>query len=159
MNPKKIHTTIHSFLSESKVSDKMKEILNTDRVYDIQFNGLASKEGWKISIAGSTIDHIYDVHSRLHNYLTLKKIAHKVATRKRISSGIPEQDKKIYTIYVPDGQDLPKLLHKIEYLLKGYKGWQNIRLPLKGYEVYSGGISFRNDRDSSGNYIPATSLQ
>ncbi len=139
----------------TKISDKMKEALNSNKVYDIQFNGLKSDNGWKISIVGKKTTDIYDLYDRLSNYLSNHKITHKVATIKRIESNLPEQNRKLFTIYVPNTMDINKLLLKVEYLLKGYKGWSDIKMPFKGYEVYSGGICFRNDRDDYGNYIPA----
>jgi hypothetical protein len=48
--------------------------------------------------------------------------------------------------------DYKKLALQIEYLLKGYKGWHNIKTPTN-YEHYSNGIFIRNDRDEYGQYI------
>ena len=137
------------------ISEQMKKMLNTDKVYDIQFNGLKSSDGWKISIVGKKMNDIYDLYERLNSYLVSHKITHKVATSKRLESNLPEQNRKLFTIYVPNTTDINKLLIKVEYLLKGYKGWQDIKIPFKGYKVYSGGICFRNDRDDYGDYIPS----
>jgi len=139
----------------AKINEQMKQTLNSDKVYDIQFNGLKSTDGWKISIVGKKMADVYDLYDRLSNYLSNHKITHKIATRKRLESNLPEQNRKLVTIYVPNTMDIRKLLLKVEYLLKGYRGWHDIKLPFKGYEVYSGGICFRNDRDDYGNYIPA----
>ena len=139
----------------TKISEPMKKVLNSDTAYDIQFNGLKSSNGWKISIVGKKMNDIYDLYERLNTYLVNHKISHKIATRKRLESNLPEQNRKLVTIYVPNAMDINKLLLKVEYLLKGYKGWHDIKLPFKGYEVYSGGICFRNDRDEYGDYIPA----
>ena len=135
------------------------EKFNSSKLYDISFEGLKSDNGFKISIVGKTMEDVYDLYNRLHEYLIKHNIAHKIATKKRVESNIKEQNRKLVTIYVPNDADINKLLFKIEYLLKGYNGWQDIRLPHKGYEVYSGGISFRNDRDDYGNYIPAKRLE
>ncbi len=137
------------------LSDNMLKSLNSDKLYDLSFDGLPSKKGWKISIVGKQMKDVYDLYLRLHDWLDNHNIAHKIATRKRVESGVFEQNRKLFTIYVPDNSDINKLLIKIEYLLKGYKGWHDIKLPFKGYEVYSGGISFRNDRNEYGIYIPA----
>ena len=139
----------------TSINKQITKMLNTDKVYDIQFNGLKSSDGWKISIVGKKMNDIYDLYERLNNYLVNHKIAHKVATSKRLESNLPEQNRKLFTIYVPNSMDINKLLLKVEYLLKGYKGWQDIKIPFKGYNVYSGGICFRNDKDDYGNYIPA----
>jgi hypothetical protein len=150
-----IMAAIHEHLNESNTSDGIIKRLNTDNLYDISFNGKPSKNGWKISIVGKTMDNVYDLYNRLHNWLSNHNIAHKIGTKKRIESDINEQNRKIFTIYVPDDININRLLIKIEYLLKGYKGWHDIKLPFEGYEVYSGGISFRNDRNEYGDYVPA----
>ncbi len=150
-----IKETIRESLNEHKISDNTIKLLNTNKIYDLFFNGKPSDKGWKISIVGKTMEDVYDLYDRLHNWLIGHNIAHKIGTKKRIESDILEQNRKIFTIYVPDDVDINKLLIKIEYLLKGYKGWYNIRLPFRGYQVYSGGISFRNDRNEYGEYIPA----
>jgi len=143
----------------TKISEPMKKVLNSDTAYDIQFNGLKCSDGWKISIVGKKMNDIYDLYERLNTYLVNHKISHKIATRKRLESNFPEQNRKLLTIYVPNTMDINKLLLKVEYLLKGYKGWHDIKLPFKGYEVYSGGICFRNDRDEYGDYIPAKNVK
>ena len=143
----------------TKISEPMKKVLNSDTTYDIQFNGLKCSDGWKISIVGKKMNDIYDLYERLNTYLVNHKISHKIATRKRLESNFPEQNRKLLTIYVPNTMDINKLLLKVEYLLKGYKGWHDIKLPFKGYEVYSGGICFRNDRDEYGDYIPAKNVK
>lgn len=142
-------------LNENTISDNILKLLNTDKKSDIFFDGRSSKSGWKISIAGKEMKDVYDLYIRLHKWLYGHNIAHKIGTKKRIESKVSEQNRKVFTIYVPDDMDIKKLLLKIEYLLKGYNGWRDIKLPFNGYEVYSGGISFRNDRDEYGEYIPA----
>ena len=135
--------------------DKVKELLNSEKVFDINFDGKPSKKGLKISIAGKKMEDVYELYDRLHKWLDIKNIAHKIATQKRLNYSNYEQSKKLFTIYVPDDTDLNKLLLQIEFLLKGYTGWHGIRLPFRKYEVYSGGIQFRNDRDEYGNYVPS----
>jgi hypothetical protein len=154
-----IKTSIREYLNENTIPDNILKLLNTDKIYDLSFNGKTSKNGWKISIVGKKMEDIYDLYERLHNWLNNHNIAHKIGTKKRIESDILEQNRKIFTIYVPDDMDINKLLLKIEYLLNGYKGWQDIRLPFNGYKVYSGGISFRNDRNEYGDYIPAKNVK
>jgi len=126
---------------------------------DIMFPGSSSNNGWKLSIVGKSKEDAEDLYKRLNKWLSLKGIAHKFATNKRVNHKDYEQSKKLVTIYVPDGMDHLKLASKVENLLKGYKGWQDIKLPFKGYEHYSNGIFFRNDRDESGNYIPAKNIK
>jgi hypothetical protein len=133
----------------------MKLNLNCTHAYDIHFDGHPSKKGNKISIVGKSLNDAYDVCNRLHNWLSIKNIAHKIATQKRINHSNYEQSKKVLTIYVPDNTDPFTLMLKIECLMKGYKGWHDIKLPFTNYEHYSNAIFFRNDRDDSGNYIPA----
>lgn len=147
-----------NIIKENSISDNILKLLNTDKIPDLSFNGKPSKNGWKISIAGKKMEDVYDLYERLHKWLSGHNIAHKIGTKKRIESKVLEQNRKIFTIYVPDDMDINKLLVKIEYLLKGYKGWKDIRLPFNGYEVYSGGISFRNDRNEYGDYIPAKEI-
>ena len=36
----------------TSINKQITKMLNTDKVYDIQFNGLKSSDGWKISIVG-----------------------------------------------------------------------------------------------------------
>lgn len=147
--------TINEYLTEQEIKiDQIKQLLLSDKKYDISFNGKPSNNGWKISIVGKKMDDIYELYDRLHVYLEKHNIAHKIATKKRIESGIFEQNRKLFTIYVPDDIDMKILLIKIEYLLKGYTGWYDIKLPFTDYEVYAGGIMTRNDRDENGEYIP-----
>ncbi len=136
------------------ISEAIKKALNSDKVYDLSFDGLNSSNGWKISIVGKKMDDIYDLYERLHGFLDRHNIAHKIGTRKRLEAKVAEQNRKLVTIYVPNKVDINKLLLKVEYLLKGYTGWHGIRLPFTGYQVYAGGICVRNDRDEYGDYIP-----
>jgi hypothetical protein len=129
--------------------------LNTELRYDINFNGKQSDNGWKLSIIGKSLEDSIDVFKRLHSWLTLKNISHKSATKKRVEHDHYEQSKKVMTIYVPNDMDYRELAHKIEILLRGYKGWEDIKLPFKSYEHYSNAIFFRNDRNENGEYIPA----
>jgi len=131
------------------------KLLNTELRYDIQFNGKNSDNGWKLSIIGKSLEDSIDVFKRLHSWLTLKNISHKSATKKRVEYDHYEQSKKVMTIYVPNDMDHKKLAHKIEIILSGYKGWEDIKLPFKSYEHYSNAIFFRNDRNENGKYIPA----
>jgi hypothetical protein len=136
-------------------SYSIENLLGSTRVYDIHFDGESSKNGYKISIVGKSMDDVLDLYNRLHKWLSLKNIAHKIATKKRIEHSDYEQSKKLVTIYVPDSMNIFELMVKVEVLLKGYDGWHDIKLPFKGYEHFSNAIFFRNDRDQYGNYIPA----
>ena len=141
------------------IKENYSNLFDRARKYDISFPGDPSKNGWKLSIVGKSKKDAEFLYNKLHKWLSIKNIAHKFATGKRVDHKNQEQSKKLATIYVPDGTDHLKLAGKIENLLKGYKGWQDIKLPFKGYEHYSNGIFFRNDRDESGNYIPAKSIK
>ena len=134
----------------------MEDILMNANKYDIQFNdGRDSSNGDKISIVGKKMKDVFDIYNRLHQWLDNKNITYKVATNKRVSHENYEQSKKLMTIYVPNDMDFKFLLLRIDYLLKGYNGWYDIKLPFKGYSHYSGGVFYRNDRDEYGSYIPA----
>jgi hypothetical protein len=141
------------------INEPMLKSLNSEKIFDINFSGLPSKNGDKISIIGKSMADVYELYNRLHNWLENHNIAHKIATKKRVTNNNYEQSKKLVTIYVPDNIDIKKLLIKIEYLLKGYTGWNNIKTPFNGYEHYSNGIYFRNDRNEYGEYIPTSQIR
>ena len=141
---------LKSFLTEN-----FKSLYNKSNVYDINYPGKSSTNGWKLSIVGKTENDVQFLYDRLHKWLSLKDIAHKIATSKRVNHNNYEQSKKLVTIYVPDDTDYKSLANKVESLIKGYTGWRDIKLPFKGYKHYSNGIFFRNDRDEYGEYIPA----
>jgi hypothetical protein len=141
------------------INEPMLKSLNSEKIFDINFSGLPSKNGDKISIIGKSMADVYELYNRLHNWLENNNIAHKIATKKRVTNNNYEQSKKLVTIYVPDNIDIKKLLIKIEYLLKGYTGWNNIKTPFNGYEHYSNGIYFRNDRNEYGEYIPTSQIR
>lgn len=126
-------------------------------IYDISFPGTDSSDGWKLSIQGKTVEDIIFVYDKLSKYLEKEQIAFKVATIKRLNHPDKEQSKKIMTIYVPNDYDKKELAEKIYKKIKNYKGWHNIKTPT-GYKHYAGGIFYRNDRDSKGNYIPIKKL-
>lgn len=149
---RKFVLTVEEFNNQKYSIDN---ILLNSKLYDISFGGLKSDNGDKISIVGKTMDDVLDLYERLHDWLMSKNIAHKIATRKRVEHSSYEQSKKLVTIYVPNDLDINTLMLKIEFLLKGYKGWHDIKIPFNGYEHYSNGICFRNDRDEYGNYIPS----
>lgn len=146
-------STFENFKS-SPVID-IKDILLKANKYDIQFNDRPSTKGDKISIIGKSIDDVFEIYDCVHTWLDLKNITYKVATNKRVEHPDYEQSKKLMTIYVPDDMDKFDLMLRLEILLKNYKGWNDIKTPFKGYKHYSGGIFFRNDRDTAGNYIAA----
>jgi hypothetical protein len=143
--------SLNSFLNESNIS----RLYDTAKKYDVSYPGKDSSDGYKLSIVGKSKDDVEYLYSKLHKWLTIKDIAHKVATSSRVNHDDYEQSKKLFTIYVPNDYDYLKLANKVESLIKGYKGWQDIKLPFSGYEHYSNGIFFRNDRDANGQYIKA----
>lgn len=140
------------------MEDRIKELFNTDKTYDFYNRGKNSSNGLKISIAGKKLDDVFELYDRLYDWLKSKGIEFKIAANKRINIPNSEQSKKLVTIYVPNeysDEDFQNLLGDIETKLIGYKGWHDLKLPFNLYQVYSGGIQYRNDRDSDGNYIPA----
>lgn len=150
---KRINRMIKLF-EEFKEEKRIKKLLSSKKVFDISFPGKPSGNGWKLSIAGKSLQDSIDLWERLHDYLVQQNIAHKFGTLKRIKHPNKEQAKKLLTIYVPNGVSINDLAPKIESKLKGYKGWQDIKTP-SGYEHWGNAIFFRNDRDSQGNYIKA----
>lgn len=133
---------------------QIKKLLSSKKVFDLQFPGKPSSNGWKLSIAGKTLDDSLDLWNRLHNYLVDQDIAHKFGTLKRIKHPNKEQARKLLTIYIPDGMNVQGVAPEIEKRLNGYTGWRDIKTP-SGYEHWGNAIFFRNDRDSKGNYIKA----
>lgn len=135
--------------------------------YDIPSPGLSHRNGMKLSIQGKTVEDILRVYSLLAEYLSSKRIAHKIATSRRVALEGP-QGRKILTIYVPDelvGWDgytmhnpngWRKLAEDISQLLRrgNYTGWYDVHTPPL-YEHYSNAVFFRNDRDEHGRYIPS----
>lgn len=135
--------------------ENFKSFYNRANTYDINYPGKDSSNGWKLSIVGKSDSDVQFLYDKLHKWLSLKDIAHKFATSKRVQHKDYEQSKKLVTIYVPNDMDVKDLALKVESLIKGYKGWQGIKLPFRGYEHFSNGIFFRNDRNADGEYIPA----
>jgi len=143
------------------MDNNTKELFLNARGYDFFHNGKDASNGLKISIAGKKIEDVFEIYDRLYNWLLSKGITFKIATNKRVTIPNSEQSKKLLTIYVPNeysDEDFQNLLAEIETRLSGYKGWHDIKLPLNLYQVYSGGIQFRNDRDENGEYIPANRI-
>jgi hypothetical protein len=124
--------------------------------YDLPHKGKPSTNGMKLSILGKTVEDIYKVYGLLKPYLHKNRITYKVATRKRVEQATPPQNYKIMTIYIPDGESWSEIAEDVSQLLhKGrYKGWHNIPTPPL-YQHYANAVFYRNDRDSSGAYIPA----
>jgi hypothetical protein len=139
-------------LEEFNKAGQVKKLLSSKKVFDIQFSGKPSSNGWKLSIAGKTLEDSIDLWERLHDYLLDQDIAHKFGTLKRIQHPNKEQARKLLTVYIPDGSSVQVIAPEIEKRLAGYAGWRDIRTP-KGYEHWGNAIFFRNDRDSGGNYI------
>ena len=143
------------------MDDRIKELFLTSKGYDFFHHGKDASNGLKISIAGKKIEDVFELYDRLFYWLKSKGITFKIATNKRVTIPNSEQSKKLLTIYVPNeysDEDFQNFLAEIENKLSGYKGWHDIKLPLNLYQVYSGGIQFRNDRDENGEYIPANRI-
>ncbi len=145
-----------SIIENEEPLDAVKQAINAGKMPDVSFDGKESNEGNKISILGKSVEDSYELYDRLHKWLLDRKIAHKIGTRKRLEHSDPEQSKKAMTIYAPSGSNFERLLSLVGDMVKGYEGWKDVKgTPFNGYERYSDGVYFRNDRDESGNYIPA----
>lgn len=114
----------------------------------------STSNGWKLSIQGKSIEDASFLFERLEGFLSSNSIPFKVGTAKRFSHENKEQSKKAMTIYVPNSFNHLELAEEVYSLILDYKGWQDIKTP-SSYSHYAGGIFFRNDRDESGQYIPA----
>lgn len=127
------------------------------RFFDCMFNTSATTDnGMKISIQGkSMLDSIF-LFERLNEYLYSNNIPFKVATSRRFDliNTNKEQSHKAMTIYCVDGYDFSQLCEDVYRLTVDYKGWQDIKTPTS-YEHYAGGLFFRNDRNTNGEYLPA----
>jgi len=133
----------------------IKTILEESGRYFEQFNGYADvTNGWKLSIQGKTIDDAVFLHNRLLPLLKASQASYKLGTLKLINGEHPEQKHKLLTVYIPNGVE-PKSFAELVYLnINDYKGGQDIKTP-ESYEHYANAIYFRNDRNESGEYIPA----
>jgi hypothetical protein len=123
--------------------------------YDIPVKGKTSTNGMKLSVLGKTLEDIYKAYGLVGGYLKKNRIGHKVATRRRVEEARSPQNRKILTIYIPDGEEWRGIAEEVSQLLhKGrYVGWQNIPTPPL-YQHYANAVFYRNDRDSSGAYVP-----
>jgi hypothetical protein len=133
--------------------ETIKKSIETNKVYDLKFYKKAnSSNGWKLSIQGKTSDDVLYLFCRLSGFLDKNRISFKLATQKRLNAKDSIQSHKLMTIYVPDHLDTLKLAEQVYKKIKGYKGWFNIKTPPL-YSHYAGGIFYRNDLNSKGEYI------
>lgn len=130
-------------------------LLSSATKFDMMVNfPTSTSNGWKLSIQGKSIEDASFLFERLEGFLSSNSIPFKVGTAKRFSHENKEQSKKAMTIYVPNSFNHLELAEEVYSLILDYKGWQDIKTP-SSYSHYAGGIFFRNDRDESGQYIPA----
>lgn len=136
------NTTLHQILSE-------------DKSFDFSIHSTATSDnGMKISIQGRSIEDVTFLYERLNAFLSKVNAPYKMATSRRLTASNKEQAHKAMTIYCPDGVNFAELCEGVYSLTADYKGWFNTPTP-NGYQHYAGGLFTRNDRDASGNYIPA----
>lgn len=146
--------------------DKM---LDSTVVYDLKLytreQSQAASNGWKLSIQGKTKEDSLFLWDRLNTILDKMNVPYKLGTAKRIAlinmndAKKREQGHKIMTIYIPNeySQNIDSVLAFAEHIysnIKVYKGWYDIKAPTS-YSHYGGGVFFRNDRDSYGDYVSA----
>jgi len=138
-------------------TETLRNHLKTDRIFDLNYgSSLTTENGMKISIQGKCVEDSISLYMALVPYLFKHDIPFKVATQKRYNAikRNPEQARKAFTIYAPDGFNFAELCEKVYTLTSEYKGWYDIKTPTS-YEHYAGGVFTRNDRDGSGQYVPA----
>jgi hypothetical protein len=131
--------------------------LTETSVYDMNVHAYSKTDkGWKISIQGKTVSDSVFLYERLSDFLIGQDIPFKVATVNRYSlrNTNKEQSFKAMTIYCPNGLDIMDLCESVYSMVVDYKGWYSINTP-KSYSHFAGGLFYRNDRNESGNYIPA----
>jgi hypothetical protein len=130
------------------------ELKDSNRYFLMVNTDSETSDGWKLSIQGKTVQDAMFLYDALKGFLYYTKAPFKVGTQKLIDKKDPEQSTKLMTIYVPNGIDVKCYAELVYRLIPDYKGWQDIKVK-RSYEHYAGGIFFRNDREESGEYIPA----
>lgn len=132
---------------------EFKQLLEDFPNYFVQFQGEANwRDGWKLSIQGETIEDSLFLFDALIGFLVTSKCSYKFATKKLIESGIPQQEHKLLTIYIPNGVDVKSFAELVHLNMSEYKGGKNVTPPTM-YEHYKNAIYFRNDRDENGEYV------
>lgn len=136
-------------------TEKLITLLEKSNLAFEQFNGEANvTDGWKLSIQGKTIKDAAFLYENLIALLWASKASFKFATQLLIDKKHPQQSYKILKVYIPNGVDVKSFAELVYLNIKDYKGGQDIKTPLS-YEHYANAIFFRNDRNESGEYIPA----
>ena len=132
------------------------EILEKSENFFEQYNGTTKwSDGWKASIQGHSLEDIAVIYPKLLPLLIVSKASFKFGTQKLIDLGQNhEQSTKLLTIYIPNGIDPKSYCELVKLNLDGYSGAADIP-EKKSYTKYAEGIFYRNDRDVSGEYIPA----
>tara|TARA_B100000768_G_C11162671_1_gene325226 strand:+ start:19 stop:465 length:447 start_codon:yes stop_codon:yes gene_type:complete len=144
-------------LNEIMSSEIINRRLSNANKYDMPFHSNAKTDnGWKISIQGKSISDSVFLYERLNQYLDNNEIPFKLATKKRYDARNinKEQSQKAMTIYCVDGTHIMNLCEDVYSLIMDYKGWHDIKTPTR-YKHYAGGVFYRNDRNETGEYIPA----
>lgn len=134
---------------------KLHQTLTSSQGYFEHYNGTADvSSGWKLSIQGKTIQDATFLYEALRGLLFASKASFKIGTKNLIDKKHPQQSTKLLTIYVPNGVEVKSFCELVYLNIMDYKGGQDIKTP-QSYEHYANAIYFRNDRNESGEYIPA----
>lgn len=134
---------------------KLHNTLTTSNGYFEYSQGSADvSNGWKLSIQGKTVQDATFLYEALRGLLFASKCSFKIGTQKLIDKKHPQQSTKLLTIYVPNGVEVKSFCELVYLNIMDYKGGQDIKTP-ESYEHYANAIYFRNDRNESGEYIPA----
>ena len=135
--------------------NKLYNTLTSHQGYFENYNGSADvSDGWKLSIQGKTVQDALFLYESLRGLLFATKCSFKLGTQKLIDKKHPQQSTKLLTIYIPNGVDAKSFAELVYLNIINYKGGQDIKKP-NSYEHYANAIYFRNDRNESGEYIPA----
>lgn len=120
----------------------------------VQLNGEANiTDGWEISVQGKTLEDSRVIFNSLYGLLESTKCSFKFATQMLIDTK-SEQSTKLLTIYIPNGVEVQSFAELVRLNLNGYTGADDIT-EKRSYTKYAPGIFYRNDRTSTGEYIPA----
>lgn len=134
---------------------KLHQTLTSSKGYFEHYNGSADvSNGWKLSIQGKTVQDATFLYEALRGLLFASKASFKIGTKKLIDKKHPQQSTKLMTIYIPNGVEVKSFAELVYLNIMDYKGGQDIKTP-QSYEHYANAIYFRNDRNESGEYIPA----
>jgi hypothetical protein len=129
------------------------KLLSTTSLPFVQIEGSTNfSEGWKVSIQGKTVEDAIYLIDRLVILFGVTRVFYKIGTQALINCSNPEQTTKLITVYLPKGVAPESYCELIRNCIPDYTGADTIGEKV-GYTKHSPGIFFRNDRDSSGNYV------